>query len=277
MTGAPRSAHPRSGAPPGAGGGGFPRQPVQPGRRRHRRPLAGLAACRLLVVVAPARAGKTHLANVWRLKSGAAASRGRRAERGGRGPRRRRAAGRGPARRHRRRARPVPPAQPRARAQAVDAADLARAAGRARGHACPTCARACARCRSSPSRRPTRPCSRRCWSSISPTGSSPWSRTSSATSRCTWSSPWRPPPTIVAEIDRLALASHRKVTRALAAEVAGPAAGGGSRLSRQRPPPNLHLAVAQSCLLCQASGIIATHTASRPRGSGHHERAEDRD
>ena len=37
-------AHPRSGAPPGAGGGGLPHQRLQPGRRRHRRPLAGLAA-----------------------------------------------------------------------------------------------------------------------------------------------------------------------------------------------------------------------------------------
>ena len=34
------------------------------------------------MVVAPPRAGKTHLANVWRLKSGAAPSRGRRAARG---------------------------------------------------------------------------------------------------------------------------------------------------------------------------------------------------
>ena len=37
-------AHPRPAAPPRAGGGGLPDQRVEPGRRRHRRPLAGLAA-----------------------------------------------------------------------------------------------------------------------------------------------------------------------------------------------------------------------------------------
>ena len=173
-----RSARPRSRAPPGAGGGGFPHQPVQPGRRRHSSTAGRDWPQASVVVVAPPRAGKTHLANVWRLKSGAArleaGAAGRARSRGCQG----RAAGRGPARRDRRRARAVPPAEPGARAQDVDAAHLARPAGRARRAPCPTCARACARCPWSPSRRRTRPCSRRCWSSTSPTGNSPWSRTS---------------------------------------------------------------------------------------------------
>ena len=37
-------AHPRSAAPPGAGSGGLSHQRLEPGRRRHHRPLAGLAA-----------------------------------------------------------------------------------------------------------------------------------------------------------------------------------------------------------------------------------------
>ena len=144
-----------------------------------------------IVVVAPARAGKTHLANVWRLKSGAARLVASAAARGRCRQRRGCAAGRGPARRHRQRACAVPPAQPGARAQALDAADLARAAGGTRGApARPALAAA----RPAPGHHRAsgrRCCSRRFSSSISATGSSSWSRTSSVISRCIWSSPWR--------------------------------------------------------------------------------------
>src|SRR5262245_47502183 len=50
-----------------------------------------------------------------------------------------------------------------------------------------------------------------------------------------------------------------------------------SGLSHPRPPPpNLHLAVAYLCLLCQAGGNNATHTLPAPEGLGFsYERAED--
>ena len=106
------AASARAAAQGSAGRRGFSRQQLQCGRRRYRRCLARLGHP-AIGVIGPRGAGKSHLANVWRLRSGAhviAASELRRA--GAlrlREPRRARRRGYRP--RHRRRADPFPPAQ----------------------------------------------------------------------------------------------------------------------------------------------------------------------
>ena len=144
-----RAAGSRSAAPAGARGGGFSRLQLECAGVElvDRWPHWRLPAA---IVAGPEGSGKSHLAHVWQLKSGAAVDRGAR-------PRTTRASpsfesvpalgvediDRGIAER----AGAVPPAQPRPREEALDPADLAHAAGRARRDAAGPALAAAGRCR----------------------------------------------------------------------------------------------------------------------------------